>query len=149
EQDYDFTFDFLGPLKMLFAFQRPEALNAQRDRVTDSGSVFILRRSGLRFSKRIQQIAMIERKRALAVGESCERDQTDQAVFAPRQAVAAQDELADDFANGSQAIDSLAVNLEVERLHAAGAVNEQLNRDPLRKDSGLFVAFLGTSQRQN
>ena len=84
---------------------------------------------------------MVEGERGLGVRVAGEGDQPDQVVGAPGEIIGvAQHELAEHRFNGVQTVDLVAVEVEIQGLHAAGNVHQSLDRDALGEDAGLFIA---------
>ena len=92
---------------------------------------------------------MIECRRRQAVGESGERQQSDQVTVSTLQIFAAGNKLAGDILDGGQPINGLTFQFKVECLHAATAVDDDFDGDPFGIGDCLFATFLGSGQCHN
>ena len=124
-----------------------QAVDAHRDAVADRGRQFFLQRLGidhppLAVADRlgnfeplddIDQSAVIEGQRTLAVGEPPEGDEPDEIIRAARQSAraGAEHEFLNDVLDGVQPADVAAFELKVDGLHRAGNVEHDLDGDPL------------------
>ena len=147
---------------LALGFRPAQAVDAHRDAVADRGRQFFLQRLGidhppLAVADRlgdfeplddIDQCAVIEGQRALAVGESPEGDEPDQIIGPARQSARAraEHEFLDDVLDGVQPADVLAFELKVEGLHRAGNVEHDLDGDPFAGDPRFRLPRLRPGQ---
>ena len=87
----------------------------------------------------IDQCAVIERQRTLAVGESAEGDESDEVIRAARQSAraGAEHEFLNDVLDRFKPADVPAFELEVDGFHRAGNVEHDLDGDPLAGRSAI------------
>ena len=78
----------------------------------------------------LQNRPVIERQWAFRFDETAEIDQADQIVRPARQPALAGDEIAEGFFHHRQAVGLFAVQLEIEGLHRAGAIDDHFDGHP-------------------
>ena len=98
----------------------------------------------LRGGDGVEQEAVIERQRREAVRVRCEGDQTDEVVRTALESIGAADEIPHDGLDGLEPADRPAAPLEILGEHAAGAVDDELDRDALGEHAGLLVGLAGS-----
>ena len=139
EQDDDAALDRALHREVRPVLQRLEPLDPQGHRVADRGPAVLALRREVGGAHRVDQVHVVERERAPAVGELREREHADEVVGAAGQLVRADDELLHDALHRGQAVGGPAVEHEVAGPHAAGAVDDELDRDGVRDRAGRAV----------
>ena len=150
---------------LALGFRPAQAVDRRRDAVADRGRQFLLQRLGidhppLTVANRlgnfeplddIDQSAVIEGQRTLAVGEPPEGDEPDEIIRAARQSAraGAEHEFLDDVLDGLQPADVPALELKVDGLHRAGNVEHDLDGDPLAGNPRFRLPRLRPGQPGN